>query len=85
MAKRKVTVMIDEDILDSLSDLGADNVSSIMNDALRSWLDALVRNQALGELLDSWREQYGDLSEAERAEAKATFDELDGFVAKKVA
>ena len=56
-----------------------------MNDALRNRLDALVRNQALGELLDSWREQYGDLSESERAEAKATFDELDGFVTKKVA
>ena len=85
MAKRKVTVTIDEDILDSLAVLGAENVSSLMNEALRSRLDAMVRNQALGELLDSWRANYGDLTEAERDEARATFDELDGFIVKRVA
>lgn len=85
MAKRKITVTIDEDLLDALSELGAENVSSTMNIALRREVESIARNQALGELLDTWREQYGDLTDEERAEAKASFDELDGCKSAKAA
>lgn len=85
MAKRKITVTIDEDLLDALSELGAENVSSTMNIALRREVESRARNQALGELLDTWREQYGDLTDEERAEAQASFDELDGFSNVKAA
>jgi hypothetical protein len=43
MSKRKVTVTIDEDILDALAQLGSENVSSVMNEALRVRVEVIGR------------------------------------------
>jgi hypothetical protein len=43
--------------------------------------DTHLRNQALSELLDTCRDQFGDLTENERAEAHATFHQLDEVIA----
>jgi Arc/MetJ family transcription regulator len=85
MAKRKVTVTIDEDILDTLTMLGAENVSSVVNDALRSRVESIAHNQALGELLASWREQYKPPSERARKAARLALQELDGVDSSQVA
>jgi hypothetical protein len=85
MAKHKVTVTIDEDILETLALLGVDNVSSVMNDALRSRVESMAHHQALGELLGSWREQFKVPSDRTREAARAALRELDGIDSSQVA
>lgn len=85
MAKRKITVTIDEDLLDSIPELGTENVSSLLNKALRTELEARARHKALGGLLDELRRTHGDPTDDARQVAREAFDELDGFVQAKVA
>jgi post-segregation antitoxin (ccd killing protein) len=70
MAKRKITVTVDEGLLETVQDLGNLNLSSVVNEALGRHVDRLARRAALGQLLDSW-----DV-ESEKA-AAAAFDDLD--------
>jgi Post-segregation antitoxin CcdA len=85
MAKRKITVTIDEDLLDSIPELGTENVSSLLNKALRTELEARYRHKALGGLLDELRSAYGEPTTEARQAAQEAFEELDGFVQAKVA
>jgi metal-responsive CopG/Arc/MetJ family transcriptional regulator len=85
MAKRKVTVTLDEDLLDALDRMGSDNVSAVVNEALRSRVEAMAHHEALGELLASWQAAYKAPSQKARAAAKAAFDELDGLETSQVA
>ncbi len=79
MAKRKITVTVDEELLERAHQLGAKTISGVVNQALSSHLEQLGRQAALRQLLDRWDTEQGPISEAAAAEARAAFDELDAM------
>jgi Post-segregation antitoxin CcdA len=86
MAKRKITVTVDETLIETVQDLGNLNLSSVVNEALRRHVDRLARRNALGQLLDSWDSEFGPVSEESSSAASAAFDDLDaGSVASSAA
>lgn len=85
MAKRKITVTVDEALLLTIERLGPENLSALVNDALADRVDLLARRAALRGLLDHWARAHGKPSERMRLEAEAAFDELDGALSADVA
>jgi Post-segregation antitoxin CcdA len=86
MAKRKITVTVDETLIETVQDLGNLNLSSVVNEALHRHVDRLARRTALGHLLDSWDLEFGPVSEEASNAAAAAFDDLDaGSVASSAA
>lgn len=83
MGKRKVTVTVDESIVEQVRLLGDDNLSALVNAALGAHVERLARRAALGDLLDSWDEQLGPVPTAEADAARAAFDELDGHTSTR--
>lgn len=81
MAKRKVTVTIDEELLDLLREQGAENVSAAVNEALAEHAERVGRLAALRSQLDRWDRQFGPVSAKAASEAQRAFDELDGLSA----
>jgi post-segregation antitoxin (ccd killing protein) len=79
MAKRKVTVTIDAELLDVLRDQGAENVSAAINDALAEHAERVGRLAALRSQLDRWDAEFGPVSAKAAREARQAFDELDGL------
>lgn len=79
MAKRKITVTVDEAIIEEAQRLGVENLSAVVNEALAAHVDRLGRRAALGQLLDDWDRELGPVPEAAMADARAAFDELDGI------
>jgi hypothetical protein len=80
MAKRKITVTVDESVLEAIERLGIENLSSTVNNALLAEVDTVGHRQALGELLAYWDEKYGEVSAADLEAARAAFTELDRVV-----
>jgi len=78
MAKRKVTVTVDAELLDLLRDQGAENVSAAVNDALAEHAERVGRLAALRRQLDRWDHEFGPVSSKAAAEARRAFDALDG-------
>ena len=84
MAKRKVTVTVDEEIVEQARALGVGpSLSAVVNDALAAHIERLARRAALGELLDAWDEQLGPVPDADQAAARTAFDDLDGVATDK--
>ena len=81
MAKRKVTVTVDGELLDILRAQGAENVSAAINDALAEHAEKVGRLAALRSQLDRWDREFGPVSAKAALEARRAFDELDGFSA----
>lgn len=79
MAKRKVTVTIDAELLDVLRDQGAENVSAAVNEALAHHAERVGRLAALRSQLDRWDAEFGPVSEKAARQARQSFDELDGL------
>jgi post-segregation antitoxin (ccd killing protein) len=79
MAKRKVTVTVDAATLAQAQELGVDNLSAVVDDALRIHVERLARRAALREMLETWDRDAGPVSDADRAAARAAFDELDAL------
>lgn len=78
MVKRKVTVTIDEDLVEVIRSQGADNLSSVVNDALLAHADRIGRSAALRDQLDHWDAQLGPVSAKASKQARDAFDQLDG-------
>ncbi|MGI9016730.1 MAG: hypothetical protein ACR2HR_06440 [Euzebya sp.] len=76
MAKRKITVTVDERLVKLLR---ADDVamSSVVNESLVQFYERRARREALGRMLDDWNAEHGPISEHAEREAMAAFDELD--------
>jgi Post-segregation antitoxin CcdA len=85
MAKRKITVTVDESVLEAIERLGIQNLSATVNAALLAEVDAVGHRRALGELLSHWDRKYGEVPEAELVSARAMFDELEGVAMSRVA
>lgn len=79
MAKRKITVTVDEELVEALKQLGGESVSAVVNRALSEHIERLERREALGRMLDDWDRELGPTSPESEASAKAAFDELDGI------
>jgi post-segregation antitoxin (ccd killing protein) len=77
MAKRKISVTVDEELLELANDSGTP-VSTLVNAALAEHLDRLARHAALGDLLERWESLLGPIDEDERASLRASFAEADG-------
>jgi post-segregation antitoxin (ccd killing protein) len=78
MAKRKITVTVDEELVDLARAFGDEKLSGIVNAALADHVERLGRLAALRQLLDDWEAEAGPVSAAARTEAAAAFDEVDG-------
>ena len=80
MAKRKITVTVDEKLVDLAHQLGEDtSLSGVVNDALGEHVERLGRLAALHNLLETWDTSEGPISVDAAEEAKAAFDELDAL------
>lgn len=78
MAKRKVTVTIDGELLDLLRDQGAENVSAAINEALAEHAERVGRLAALRSQLDRWDAEFGPVPARAARDARRAFDDLDG-------
>ncbi len=78
MAKRKITVTVDEELVETAHALGAESLSSVVNRALEREVDRRARHATLGRLLAEWDEAHGPVDEDTAAWASAQFDRVDG-------
>lgn len=78
MAKRKITVTVDEELVDLAHALGEDKLSAVVNTALAEHVERLGRLATLRQLLDQWDAQAGPVPAEVRADAAAAFDEAEG-------
>jgi post-segregation antitoxin (ccd killing protein) len=78
MAKRKITVTVDEELVDLAHEFGEEKLSAVVNTALAEHVERLGRLATLRQLLDQWDAQAGPLPPDVRADAVAAFDEADG-------
>jgi hypothetical protein len=77
MAKRKITVTVDEDLVDAIRAEHGESLSAVVNAALAEEVDRRARRAALGRLLAEWDAAAGSVSPEATAMAEAAFDELD--------
>jgi hypothetical protein len=76
MAKRKITVTVDEELVQLVHQLGEETLSAVVNTALAEHVERLGRLASLRELLDRWETESGPVSDEVQAEAAAAFDEF---------
>jgi hypothetical protein len=77
MAKRKVTVTVDEELVELVQELGAESLSSVVNAALAAEVDRMARAAAHGPMLQEWDEAIGPVDAAAAETARTAFDDLD--------
>lgn len=80
MAKRKITVTVDEDVVALVQRESPDNLSAVVNEALAEYAERLARRVAMAEWLDDLDVKYGPVSDEAMAWARAAFDEADGLI-----
>ncbi len=74
MKKRRVTLNLDEDVVEALEAAGGRSMSGVANDALREALAAAAHRAALLEWLDELDEEHGRASDEEIAAADTLLD-----------
>lgn len=77
MAKRKITVTVDEELVDLAHEFLEEKLSAFVNTALAEHVERLGRLATLRQLLDRWEAQAGPVPSYVRADAVAAFDEAD--------
>ena len=77
MAKRKITVTVDDELVEIVQAAGGESLSATVNAALAAHVERLGRRDALRARLDEWERRLGPVSAAAAADARAAFDELD--------
>ena len=77
MAKRKITVTVDEGLVEAVQALGDDSLSSVVNAALANELDRRARAASLGRMLTDWDNRFGAVPDDVAAAAAAAFDDVD--------
>ncbi len=77
MAKRKITVTVDEELVEAARGaFNAESLSAIVNTALAHEIDRRARRAALGRLLAEWEDQLGPVDPSVLADAESAFDEF---------
>ena len=80
MASRKITVTIPEDLLDEIRSEARDRgLSAYIAEALRAKRD----RDRLVELSQWLQDEHGEVTEAERAAARAELDDIDAAYAAR--
>lgn len=77
MAKRKITVTVDEQLVEAVKLDRDATLSAVVNSALAAEVDRRAQLAALTELLREWESEAGPVPAEARATAAAAFDELD--------
>jgi hypothetical protein len=80
VAKRKVSITLDADLVEALEAEGGESLSAEVNSALRAELARRRRQQALGEFLDHLAEERGSLDTPEDEAEIARYMRLLGGV-----
>jgi hypothetical protein len=80
MNKRRVTLNLDEDIVEALAATNGSSMSAAANRALRRALQEEANRAALLRWLDVLDEKYGHATPGEHADNEAFLDRLDGSV-----
>jgi len=76
MAKRKITVTVDEELVDRVHQLGDERLSAVVNRALVEHIEHLGRLASLRALLDRWEADLGPVGPEAAKEAAAAFDQF---------
>lgn len=84
MAKRKITVTVDADLVEELR-AGEEAMSAVVNQALAAHFERRARHAALGDLLAEWESRLGPVSEVAATAARVAFDEADGLASEATA
>lgn len=77
MRKRRVTLNLDEDLVDALESVEGRSLSAAANDALRDAIVVAAHRAALLHWLDQLDAEHGSASPAEVAAAEALVDQLE--------
>jgi hypothetical protein len=77
MAKRKITVTVDDSVIEGIEAMGITNLSSVVNAALTAELHTVGHRLALQSLLDGWDRTYDNVADEDLLAARRAFDELD--------
>jgi hypothetical protein len=77
MAKRKITVTVDEELVEALQRLDTGPHSAVVNGALAVEVERRARRAALSRILGEWDARFGPVGDVDVAAARAAFDDLD--------
>lgn len=78
MSKRRVTLTLDEDIIEAFQQHDARSLSAAVNEALREAIESENHRKAALKWLDDLNAEYGKATPEEQAENEAWLDEI-GF------
>jgi hypothetical protein len=78
MKKRRVTLSLDEDVIEALESLGGRSVSAVANEALRNAVAVEAHRRALLRWLDQLDLDFGAPSPADLAAADEILDAAEG-------
>lgn len=79
MAKRKITVTVDEELVDRARTLSDEPLSRLVNAALAEHVRLLAHHDALREWVEEIERQQGPPSPGALADAEAAFEEAAGL------
>ena len=79
MKKRRVTLNLDEDLVEALEAMEGRSLSAVANEALREAVADEAHRAALLRWLDELNREYGAPTEADLAAADALLDEVTGL------
>ena len=78
MAKRKITVTVDEALVEAAK-LGSESLSAVVNSALAAEVERRARAAALERRLSEWEAEFGPVDRQASEAARRAFDDLDGL------
>jgi predicted transcriptional regulator len=78
MSKRRVTLTLDEDLIDALQQQHARSLSAAANASIRQAIESDNHRKAAGKWLAELDAKYGEATPEEQAENEAFLDEI-GF------
>ena len=79
MKKRRVTLNLDEDVVESLEAIGGRSLSAVANDALRDAVAVQAHRVALTRWLDELDERHGPPTAEQYARADRVVEEALGL------
>jgi predicted transcriptional regulator len=77
MSKRRVTLNLDDDVVEALRAVGGGSMSAVANDALRDALERRAHQAAVLEWLHELYREHGAPTAEEYAEADAFLDSIE--------
>lgn len=80
MNKRRVTLNLDEDVVEALEHVEGQSMSAVANEALRQAVAAAAHRAALLRWLDELDREFGAPSAADLEAADRLLDEVEGQV-----